>query len=180
MLNFETPSKTPEQLLQELMDEQNSSASLKDEVEENYRKVLVELDRARNEAVQKRIEAIQALNARNSERIRKIAELRKQIESSKTNAAYEETAKLVGEIVADYAAWKHVRHYQAEAVVAQVHAYLSGESGILNADEMGLGKTFETIVALYIIKTLHFRKHGNPPKVLWLTKMQWRSLMVTV
>ncbi len=170
MLTFGTAEKSPQALLEELMAEQNSHGERVQQARAAYSEEMLALRKAQEELQEKSAEELRRLNDLNRERVRKIQELKAQITEQNEAKTFEETAKLVGEIVADYAAWKHVRHYQAEAVIAQVHAYLQGEHGMLNADEMGLGKTFETIVALYIIKELHLQRTGKPAKVLWLTK----------
>lgn len=86
------------------------------------------------------------------------------------NAAMEETARKVQEILQDFPAWKCARDYQRDDVIAAIHAYLSGYTGFMNANDMALGKTFESLVMLKVLVTLMQAEHGRHPRILWITK----------
>ena len=107
---------------------------------------------------------------KHEENLKKLAALKEAAAREELAKVYSKTAKIVKEICSDFDAWGFAHEYQVEDVVSIVHAYITGEGGILNANEMGLGKTYETIVALYIIMQLFEREYNRKPTLLWLTK----------
>ena len=111
-----------------------------------------------------------ALREKHEANIAKLAALKEQAARDELAKVYSKTAKIVKEICADFEAWGFAHKYQVEDVVSIVHAYVTGEGGILNANEMGLGKTYETILALYIIMQLFEKEYDRKPTLLWLTK----------
>jgi len=110
------------------------------------------------------------LRDKHEENLKKLAALKEQAEREAESKIMGETARIVTEICKDFDAWGKAHPYQLEDVISIVHAYLTGQGGILNANEMGLGKTYEAIIALYICIELFQREHNRKPSVLWLTK----------
>jgi len=64
----------------------------------------------------------------------------------------------------------HLMPFQNEDLMVMIGSYEAGRSGVLNANDMGLGKTLESIVFDFCVRQLFYEKEGRQPRVLWLTK----------
>ena len=149
------------------LDELKLDRSTKEKViQEKISRLHEELDKLRN----KYWEAESKIHDDARTKRSQLASLREAKAREEMQAQFQKTAELIKEIVADYATWKKLREYQIEDVVATVHQFVLGDSGLMNCNEMALGKTVEAIASLYIIRSLFFSEHGRYPKVLWLTK----------
>src|SRR5215510_7762411 len=138
-----------------------------------HNEILLKIEKLRLQLAEmhdKKAHALAKAQDKYREDVDRLAALRRQKAEEEANKAFEDTVILIKEICADFAAWHNAREYQVEDVVRIVHQYIVGSSGVMNANEMALGKTFESLVALFIISTLHFQKTGKQPTMLWLTK----------
>jgi len=161
--NVEVDMFDTEKILKELESQVNGFQGMLTELADNYYEEAAKLrDKwEKNKAT---------LRSKHEENLKKLAALKAQAERDAEAKIMSETAKIVTEICEGFEAWTKAHSYQLEDVISIVHAYLTGEGGILNANEMGLGKTYEAIIALYIIIELFKREHNRKPSILWLTK----------
>ena len=158
-LDFFSTENTLKEIEAEVIAFPSSISDLDNKYQEEMQKIREKFDKQRR-----------LLREKHEANLAKLAALKEQAARDELAKVYSKTAKIVKEICADFESWGFAHEYQVEDVVSIVHAYITGEGGILNANEMGLGKTYETILALYIIMQLFEKEYGRKPTLLWLTK----------